>query len=608
MRKIVLGIGGALSSIMLISCSLGNGSTQTQPTDSSYGIVQSASGAKNFSLSSLQSFALSYYGICSGIHDLTSPQCLSNFAFVNSPSNATLFGSGFNITSFVKTNAAASGVSGVNAYRITYNSPGQPYVFAGGSAPNLTVSGLVLVPTVQNPGQIKGIVIYYHGTILSKYEVPSNLSGVLASQNIQNTLASTYAADGYIVIAPDYPGQGVDVNTVHPYVIYPKSNALSGLYMLNAARSFLANQGVVSQSQALKLYITSYSEGAIYAIWASRYLQGQYADILTNNNLSLVRTVGGYGPYDLSGAMLNSAYTNLYNTTGANAALNAFNVSPGLASDSSLYAGVAAKNPKAIPAIMASANLDLANSKANLGGDFINAYISYNSTPAANDLVLLPTFNAMTTCFNTLGYLKGASESPAYPCTPPIFSLPQLFNNTNLTGESIGTTIAFSALGSTYGTTNYFTSGKSFSDLAAYLYSGAGPSNNSVIALISDIRKDPTIMGVIKQADTYQFHTNSPISFLYLKYDSTVTNLNSLEACSNSGVLGMSAAGMVSCKMIDNTNAYTDATIPLVAPTPAIPATPTTPAVPATSAIYGPTVLSHGQSEFMLNLAMLGQF
>lgn len=595
MRKIVLGIGGALSSIMLISCSSGNGSTQIQPADSSYGIMQSASVATNFSLSSLQAFALSSAGICSGIHDVTSFQCLSNFAFVNNPRNSTLFGTSFNITSFVTTNAAAAGVSGVNAYRITYNSPGQPYIFAGGSAPNLTVSGLVLVPTVQNPSQIKGVVIYYHGTILSKYEVPSNLSGVKGSQDIQNILASTYAAAGYVVIAPDYPGQGVDVNTVHPYVIYPKPNALSGLYMLSAARSFLANQGIVSQSQALKLYITSYSEGAMYAIWASRYLQGQYADILTNNNLSLVRTIGGSGPYDLSGAILDSAYTNLYNTTGTKASLNTYNVSPGLASDSSLYAGTAAKDPQAIPAIMASANLDMAAAKANLGGDFINAYISYNSTPAGYNLVLLPTFNAMATCFNTVSYLK-ASGSPVSPCTPPVFSLSQLFSNPTLSGESIDTTIADSAFGSTYGTTNYFTSGQSFAALAGYLYSGAGPSNNSVIALISDIRKDPTVMGVIRQADTYQFQTNSPISLLYLKYDSTVTNINSLEACSSNGVLGMSAAGMVTCKMIDNTNAYTDATIPFVAPT------------QTTAGVYGPTVLSHGAAEFMFNLAMLGQF
>ncbi|MDE4959584.1 lysophospholipase, partial [Francisella tularensis subsp. holarctica] len=79
------------------------------------------------------------------------------------------------------------------------------------------VSGLLMMPDTDSP---KGVILYYHTTVFDNSAVPSNFSND-KSLIFEVTYAAIYAANGYIVVAPDYIGQGDDSKNYHPYVLYP---------------------------------------------------------------------------------------------------------------------------------------------------------------------------------------------------------------------------------------------------------------------------------------------------------------------------------------------------------------------------------------------------
>ena len=145
----------------------------------------------------------------------------------------------------------------VNNYTILYSTPGV-------LAENREVSGGVIIPNIP-ASQLKGVVIYYHETEVAKSEVPSCFHNSQATnyycssndtQTYGEALGGIIAAQGYIVIMPDYIGLGYDNKVMHPYVLYPEVNALSGLYMLQAANTMLNKLGYSIKNK--NLYLTGY--------------------------------------------------------------------------------------------------------------------------------------------------------------------------------------------------------------------------------------------------------------------------------------------------------------------------------------------------------------
>ena len=329
---------------------------------------------------------------------------------------------GLDIKKFIESNSL--GITGANLYQITYNTQGQPYYYSGGAVTNETVSGLVVMPQGIAAESIKGIVLFYHGTAFSKNGVPS-----MQDTGTQYTLASIYASQGYIAIAPDYVGQGINAGVMHPYVLYAQTNALSGLNMLTATRQFLAQNNLVAESKSLNLYLTSYSEGGAYAVWGSRLLQNENASILAKNNLNLKLTVGISGAYDLSGSMIPYAYDNSNNSQQES--LNYYNASPGIFESSPYY--VTESNPIAesahIPPYIQQgyANLNIGTSKAALASYAFVSFITYNYTPTAYPLFFAnDDFFNMKSCLNLPAFMTGNNITDACPITD---SLPNLFMN-----------------------------------------------------------------------------------------------------------------------------------------------------------------------------------
>jgi hypothetical protein len=214
----------------------------------------------------------------------------------------------------------------VDSYHILYNTPGVNYI--NDSADFIhRVSGLVLVPKIP-ANQIKGIVLYYHGTESAKNSVPSctpnsdfskasktnysycNVNAENFNQNYTIKLGAVFAAQGYIVFAPDYIGLGNDNHFVHPYVVYPEINALSGIYGLQALKQLLDKEEIIDKSE-YKLFIGGYSEGGAYALKTSELLQYKNKDILDKNQLKLVSTAPAEGAYSLSDVQMNFEFDDL---------------------------------------------------------------------------------------------------------------------------------------------------------------------------------------------------------------------------------------------------------------------------------------------------------
>ena len=189
--------------------------------------------------------------------------------------------------------------SQINAYKVSYTTPDMN----GIAHP---VSGAVLIPKSEQP--LKGVIVFYHYTVLNKDNVPSNFEHdeFYLSKNIAATLAS----DGYVVLMPDYLGLGDDKTTVHPYLLYPIENALSGLYMLNLLPRIQPALRYKLDSNKIPLYLSGYSEGAAYSLWAAKIIQDN-SSFISSLGFKLTKTIPIDGVYNLSKVTLPSVLANI---------------------------------------------------------------------------------------------------------------------------------------------------------------------------------------------------------------------------------------------------------------------------------------------------------
>lgn len=529
------------------------------------------------------------FGVCYGLKSDTLGQnlCASNLqAISHNPSFATIFpaSGAIDITNFVVAGATALDIALIQPFRIKYRSTGAPYQFAGGANNPQIVSAAVFVPKLASgepipASKIKGVLLYFHPTVLSKGGVPSDFDGDLTPNNdataIQANaitalaedviLAAIYATQGYIVVVPDYIGQGANWQEQHPYILFPQANAQTGLDALKATRTALSAINISLPNPA-NLYISSYSEGGSYALWASKLAQSTYADFLSNNGFRLRRTVGVSGAYDLTGATLNFGFANANNSPDPT--INLWNISPGLITPPPF-----ATDPQVLAGAKATAAIDLAVAKTSLSGYVLTALAYYNSSFAAL-AVLAPTYSQMKTCLDwmvttaTGSYPSNGNIVPqlAYvSCLLP-YDLAALYNTPGLTQSQIANQSFAAATAYPIGTNEFLVGGKTFKALTDSL--AFGYTNNSIGSFIQPgVMNDPAITPFFSRGNIQSWVTTSPIDILFLNYDSTVSNINSLEACGDlssgaffpghqpgyvGGVKQLSAPGMVQCTNLAN--------------------------------------------------------
>jgi poly(3-hydroxybutyrate) depolymerase len=164
---------------------------------------------------------------------------------------------------------------GIDVYYLKYRTLG-----AAGEATES--SGALMVPTGATAGCSgpRPILLYAHGTNTNKalnianLQDPTNTEGAL--------IAAMYAAQGYIVVAPNYAGYDISTLGYHPYVLAQQQSG-EMLDILAAARSALPKTFTPATSDSGGLYITGYSEGGYVALATARALDlqtpGQYTAV-----------------------------------------------------------------------------------------------------------------------------------------------------------------------------------------------------------------------------------------------------------------------------------------------------------------------------------------
>lgn len=423
----------------------------------------------------------------------------------------------------------------VDAYSIKYKTPGQNHD-TDPSQIERTASGLIIIPKTQ---EIRGVVLYFHPTAFGKNQVPSCLyvSSKLPDYCKQAAdpkdptgfgtfanLAAIYASRGFAVVAPDYVGMGADWNNVHPYVVYPEVNALSGFNMFPALRQLLADNGIAN-NKTLPLMVTGFSEGGGYALKASQMAQSSSAELLRNNNLELKVATPQEGAYSLKDQM-DFAFDNL---------------NDGIFNCDSTNANYKCGESNMIDMTGAILNVSEDVTKMNKW-NVVNSLSAMKYKPNLTGYVLgssmYYSFNNLTTAYNFGMTNQFWSQLPIADKKVDLY---ELFSGGGMkyTASQIQASLVQSAM-----SINHYGSGfplalSLYSDVSKVidippeeLVGGKGQNNQGTIFINHGVNTSPQFIDIIDKGTTYNWKSNLPINFISLKYDSAVTVINTHQAYS----------------------------------------------------------------------------
>jgi Prolyl oligopeptidase family len=135
------------------------------------------------------------------------------------------------------------------------------------------------------------VVLYAHGTTTDSAYNIADISDASNSANSEAAaVATVFAAQGFIVVAPNYLGYDISTLGYHPY-INGAANAIDMMDALTAGRAALLTTFTPTTSDSGKLFVTGYSEGGYVAMATVRAMQAA--------NESLTASAPSSGPYAL---------------------------------------------------------------------------------------------------------------------------------------------------------------------------------------------------------------------------------------------------------------------------------------------------------------------
>lgn len=180
---------------------------------------------------------------------------------------------------------AGTPVCDVAVYRIHYQTIGGRNEPTDGSGALMVPSGAASRCHGQRP-----VVLYAHGTTT---DINYDITNLDDSQNAEGLyLAAFFAAQGWIVVAPNYTGYNGSALGYHPYLV-ADAQASDMVDALHAARSGLPVAAASGTSDDGRLYLTGYSQGGYVALATQRALESSGEALTASAPLS--------GPYALAG-------------------------------------------------------------------------------------------------------------------------------------------------------------------------------------------------------------------------------------------------------------------------------------------------------------------
>lgn len=154
----------------------------------------------------------------------------------------------------------------------------------------VTASGLLFIPRGYTKGKT-AMMVYHHGTDLVR-ERKVDLKG-------EQTICLVFAADGYVVLMPDYFGLGKSSAPLHPYQ-HAETEAQSSIDMIRAVRKGKKELDIDTEE---RIFITGYSQGGHAAMSTHKFITERHKDefkVWASSPMS--------GAYDMTGAQRDVMY------------------------------------------------------------------------------------------------------------------------------------------------------------------------------------------------------------------------------------------------------------------------------------------------------------
>jgi len=171
-------------------------------------------------------------------------------------------------------------------------------------------SGALMVPHGSGPvcQGPRPLVVYAHGTAtdqtynIADLENPENAEGLL--------MAAAFAAEGYIVVAPNYVGYDSSTLDYHPY-LNADQQSKDMIDAITAARSALPTDDAPDTSDDGRLFITGYSQGGFVAMATHRALQEAGETVTASAPMSGPYALAAFGDAIFEGQVTGGSTVNL---------------------------------------------------------------------------------------------------------------------------------------------------------------------------------------------------------------------------------------------------------------------------------------------------------
>lgn len=182
-----------------------------------------------------------------------------------------------------------------------------PTLGAAGERTNATAALMLPSGNSEDCQGDRPILLYAHGTTTEKsydFSQVANPQNPAASE--ATLIAANFAAQGYIVVAPNYAGYDDSDLDYHPYLVADQQ-AADMVDALDGARTIITRQQLVNDTNYTniddsgKLFISGYSQGGHVAMATARLLQQQNKPVTAIAPSSGPYALAAFGDYIFSG-------------------------------------------------------------------------------------------------------------------------------------------------------------------------------------------------------------------------------------------------------------------------------------------------------------------
>ena len=203
------------------------------------------------------------------------------------------------------------------------------YRTIGGQGEATNATAAIMVPSGSDPAcnGPRPVVLYAHGTTPARnYNLAMWTDATQPAAGEGLTIATMFAAQGFIVVAPNYAGYDKSTLTYHPYL----NGDQQGKDMVDALKAARTTFPVIGATDAGSLFVTGYSQGGYVAMAAHRELQATGQPLTASAPLSAPSAISlltdyGFSGWPALGATVNTPllttswqkqFGNVYTATG----------------------------------------------------------------------------------------------------------------------------------------------------------------------------------------------------------------------------------------------------------------------------------------------------